>query len=177
MLWVNISSGTGLTRVVPDKIHRAIKQLLCAFCYSSYGAKNYAYYYYYYYYHYYYYYYAAFCTTFRHSPLIVTLDSSAVCIAQLVASTYIYSHAPLSTPSFHISSPPIRSSSDSAITTKTTAHNNLYSKETTNSSDKAPTTTTNSNGPNSKPGAHQPIPQNSHCHHKLFPQLFLHLCT
>jgi len=68
-----------------------------------------------------------------------------------VGFIHIYSHASIPTKSFHSLSLLIRSSSVSAITTRSSAYNNSHGKATLHSLDKASMTITNSKGLNAEP--------------------------
>jgi len=90
---------------------------------------------------------------------------------------FIFTVMPLFfTLSFHLLSLLIRSSSVSAITTKSYTYNYSHGKATLNSLDKASMTTTNSKGLHAEPWC-MPLSQNHYCYHKLFLQLFLHQYT
>jgi len=114
-----------LTRVVPDKIHRAIKWLCCVCLLLALIPDGHL---------------TAFCVTFCRSPLIITLV------------LLIFTLMPLfSTLSFHSRSLLIRSSLVSAMTATSSAYNNSHHKATLNSFNNASITITNSKALNAKP--------------------------
>jgi len=96
-------------------------------------------------------------------PLIITLV------------LFIFSLMPVfSTKSFHSLSLLIRSSSVSAITTRSSAYNNSHGKATLNSVDKFPWQSQIAKDLMLNFDAYRPLPHNHYCYHILFLQLFLH---
>jgi len=91
--------------------------------------------------------------------------------------THMYSHASI----LHVILPLIKPFNSIifslSITTKSSAYNNSNVKAILNSVDKASMTITNSNGCNAEPWCIPTFTSNSYTYHKLFLQLFLHLCT
>jgi len=105
----------------------------------------------------------AFCITVCRSPLIITLV------------LFIFTLMPLfSTLSFHSLSLLIRSSSVSAITTRSSVYNNSHGKATLIYLDKASMTITNSKRLNAEPWCIATFTSNCYSYHKLFLQLSLH---